>query len=123
MRVQRTTKVITLVAIAIIAIAISVYTSGLLQNNNFLSNGNSQNNGFATYTGYLANAYSYLAFSYANGSYPNGIGNGVSMTFADGRTFLANETLAVNAHVVLNATYTVYYNVTQPNVAIEIVKK
>jgi hypothetical protein len=121
MHLRKATKAITLIAILIIIIvAISIYTSGLLQNNS--SNRSSQNNGLATYTGYLVNGLDFMPLI-GSDSVPQGwSGASVSLTFADGRTFIAHEELAVSRNVVLNETYTVYYNVTQPNVAIDIIK-
>jgi hypothetical protein len=46
--------------------------------------------------------------------------NLISLTFADGRTFTENETLAESQNLTAKATYLILYNFTDPNTAIEI---
>jgi len=120
---RKTAETIGLIAIfIIIGVAISIFSSGILQNGSDSNGIGSQNNGLATYTGYLVSGGSIGSYL-GNGNLPPHVSNDiVSCRFADGRTFIANETLAESNHVVANATYTVYYNITEPTVAIDIVK-
>jgi hypothetical protein len=104
----------------IAVIVLSIYTAGLLQQN-LNSDVNSKNNDLAVYTGYLVNDSSYCSFLGNSDLPPRESNNVASLTFADGRTFIANETLLANRNVAINATYSVYYNATQPSIAIDII--
>jgi len=99
----------------ILTMAIAVFSVGVLQNSR-------SEKDLATYTGYLVNDSS---FSYPIRSFdhPSSISsNYFSLTFADGRTFIMDRTLVENRNVTTKTDYTVYYNVTNPEIAIDIVK-
>jgi hypothetical protein len=97
-------------------IIVTVFSAGILQNNT------SQKNDIATYTGFLVGGGT---FSYPIRSldHPYSVTSDVfSFVFADGRQFIADKTLAESKNVTFKATYLVYYNVTEPSIAIDIVK-
>ena len=111
-------KVITPIMIVLILsmIIVTMCSVGVLQNDT------SQKSGLATYTGYLigGGTYSYPIRSF---DHPSSVtSNLYSFTFADGRTFVANKTLTENKDIAFKANYLVYYNVTEPDIAVDIVK-
>jgi hypothetical protein len=108
-----------IIVIIISALAITIFSVGLIQNNTSIQS--SQKNGFATYTGYLMSE-STCWYPVRNLDHPYSVSsNLVSLTFADGRIFTENETLAESQNVTAKAKYMVLYNLTDPNTAIQIV--
>jgi hypothetical protein len=111
-------KKITLVVIILILsmITVTMCSLGVIQNDA------SQMKDIATYTGYLVGggAYSYPIRSFDHPSFVSS--DLYSFIFADGRTFVANKTLVESRDITLKANYLVYYNVTEPSIAIDIVK-
>jgi hypothetical protein len=105
-----------IVSLIMSMIIITFFTVAILQNNT------AQKNDLATYTGYLVGGgtYSYPIRSFDHPSIVTS--NVFSLAFADGRRFIANNTLAESRDVKFKATYLVYYNVTEPSIAIDIVK-
>ncbi len=114
-------KIIPLFTIFIIAIvSVTIFSAGIIQNNT--STKSSQNKDLATYTGYLSDASSYWYPIRSNDS-PSSVSNNiVSLTFADGRTFIADKSLAESNLIVRGAAYTVYYNLTEPTRALDVIK-
>ena len=97
-------------------IIITFFSVAILQNNT------SQKNDLATYTGYLVGGGTY-SYPIRSLDHPSIVTSNVfSFVFADGRAFIANKTLAESRDVTFKATYLVYYNVTEPSIAIDIVK-
>ena len=97
-------------------IILTVFSVAILQNNE------PQKNNLVKYTGYLVGGGT---FSYPIRSldHPSSVTSNVfSFVFADGRMFIANKTLAESRNVTLKTTYSVYYNVTEPIIAVDIVK-
>jgi hypothetical protein len=114
-------KIIPLITIIVIAIvAVTIFSAGVLQNNSSIKN--SQNKDLAAYTGYLSEASSYWYPIRSNDSPSSVSNNVVSFTFADGRTFIANKSLVESNRIVRGAAYTVYYNLTEPTTALDIIK-
>ena len=109
-----------LIAILIVsALVVTVFSVGLIQNNASIQS--SQKNGLAKYTGYLLSESS-CWYPIRNLVHPYSVSsNLVSLTFVDGRTFTANESLAESQNVRINTTYSVFYDLNDPNTAIEIV--
>jgi hypothetical protein len=100
-------------------LAVTIFSVGLIQNNTSIQS--SQKNGLATYTGYLVSE-SKCWYPIRNLDHPYSVSsNLVSLTFADGRTFTENETLAESQNVTVKTTYMVLYNLADPNTAIQIV--
>jgi hypothetical protein len=118
---NRKTKTIAVLTIAVLIsiVLIGAYSSGLLNQNN----SSQQNEGLPSYTGYLIKGTSFLPFLGSDGVPEGWTGQSVRLTFADNKTFIAHEELIANNNIIVNATYTVYYNITQPNIAIDIIKK
>ena len=117
-QLRKTTKATALIAVFIIVVfAASVFTSGVLQNGS--SKNSDQNNGLARYTGYLVEGHSCLVCS--NSSYPDASSEEVTMTFADGRTFIADLALVMSRNIAINSTCTVCYNVSEPTLAVDII--
>ena len=87
-----------------------------------LQNDSRQKNNIATYTGYLVGGgvFSYPIRSFDHPSFVSS--SFYSFVFADGRTFVANVTLAENRDITFKANYLVYYNVSEPDIAIDIIK-
>jgi hypothetical protein len=116
---RKVKKIIPLITIFVTAmIAITIFFAGILQNNTSTS----QNKALATYTGYLSEASSFwypIRSNYSPSSVSNNI---VSFTFADGRTFIADKSLAESNLIVRGAAYTVYYNLTEPTRALDVIK-
>ena len=118
-------KAIALIAVfSILTIAAAIYSSSMLQNNisSPFWKGNSPNNVLATYKGYLVSGQSFMLFegeNYTSRGIPTDwLGSDMaiaSMTFADGRTFIVHENVAVSKGIEVNETYTVYYNVSAPD--------
>jgi hypothetical protein len=105
-----------LIILILSMIIITMCTVGVLQNDA------PQKNNIATYTGYLVGGgvYSYPIRSFDHPSFVSS--NLYSFVFADGRTFVANATLAENRDITFKTNYMVYYNVSEPSIAIDIIK-
>jgi hypothetical protein len=111
-------KVITPIMIVLVlsTIIVAMCSVGVLQNDT------SQKSGLAKYTGYLVGGGTY-SYPIRNSDHPSFVtSNLYSLIFADGRTFVANNTLAESRDITFKANYLVYYNVTEPSIAIDIVK-
>ena len=101
------------------ALAVTVFSVGLIQNNTSIQN--SQKNSLAKYTGYLLSE-STCWYPVRILDHPSSVSSDlVLLTFADGRTFTSNKSLAESQNVMVKATYVIFYNLTDPNTAIEIV--
>jgi hypothetical protein len=108
-----------IVILIVSALAVTVFSASLIQNNSQMQS--SQRNGPAKYTGYLISE-SYCCYPIRDLDHPYSISsNLVSLTFADGRTFTENGTLAESQNVTVKVAYLVLYDPADPNTAIQIV--
>ncbi len=104
------------VSLIILMVTVTIFSVAILQTNT------SQKNDLATYTGYLIGGGTFT-YPVRSLEHPYCVTSNVSsLAFADGRAFVANRTLVESRNVTFKATYLVYYNITEPRIAIDIVK-